>query len=494
MKARTAIVFSFASRYSTMGLRAAGLVVLARLLNPDEIGVFVTATAVTSLLFAFAEFGLHNYLIQVPRLTRSVVRAAVGLSLALSGAALALLAAAVILAPDTLFDPRLKTAALLVSTATAMQPLTLPITAKLQRDMRFDRLFAIEFGRTVVQVGTAVGLALFGFGFLSLAWAAFAEGIAAGLLAVLLGSRGRFVMPGLSGWGPVLRFGGAFAGVGALDRAAEAGSMALIGWRLGYGAAGLLNRAQVVTGLLDKMFTQALTPVVLPILSQAVRRDGDLKRLYIAKVSYLTAIQWPFFAVLGLLAGPVVHLMLGPTWSEAVPVVQVLALSGLFLPFSNLSLKFFVALGDLRSFVGVQAWTAAARLAAVAALTLVSLPAAAFAFVLSGAVRAALIAGPLKRRLGCRWDELAACAGRAAIITVLAGAGPAAVLSLAGGLAPVPLLALSGAAAAAGWVAGVALTGHVILGDLAHAVGAVRGRAPRLWRSVTGRFTVQGRM
>jgi len=473
--ARVAIAFSFAARYATLVLRAAGLLVLARILPPEEFGVFATAAALVALVFVFAEFGLNSHLVQARRLTRALVRAALGLGFALSLAGLAVVAALAWLLPGADAPPEVRPVLLLLGTAAALGPIALPAAARLQREMRFDRLLVIDLARSLVGVGGSIALVAAGWGILGLACAAVAESASGVVLTLALGG-GRPVRPTFRGWGRALRFGGPLALIGGLRQAADSGTVLLIGGALGAVAAGLYTRAVTVKALLHKSVVEAISPVVLPALARETRRGGDLGRLYMRKIGALTALHWPFFAVLALLAEPVVQLVLGPQWAAAAPVVRVLALGGLFDPFGALSLKFFVALDANAAFLRIQAAVALVRLGVVAWLATVSLEAAALGLVAGAAARAACATLWLERRLDVSRVALWAQILQGAALTGFTLAGPVLLLLATGWPASLPVGIAGAALGALGWVAGLAATRHALGRELLGAGAALRRR------------------
>lgn len=473
--ARAAVLLSFASRYATLALRAASLLALSRLLGPEEFGVSATAGAVVALVFVFAEFGLHSHLVQAPRLSRAAVGAAVGLSCALAAAAFSAVALGALFAPAAWLGDEARTLLLLLAASAAVQPIALPVTAKLHRRMLFGRLLAVDIARTAAAVGTSITLAAQGFGALSIGWGAIADAAVGTGLALLLGAGRRPVWPRFAGWSPALRFGGPFALTGGMRQAGDAGTALLIGAAFGTAAVGLYNRALTVTDMLDKAIVQGLSPVVLPVLSREVRRGGALGPLYLRKLGYLSVIHWPFFTVLLLLAEPAVLLVLGPQWGAAVPLVQALAVAGLFGPFTAISMKFFVALGANGPYARLQFAAMLAKLGAVAALSLVSLPAAVFGLAAGAAVRAALITLSLERRLGVGARAVGARLAPGTLVTALAVLGPAAVHSWSGGRVDLPGAALAGGLALLGWAAGLLATRHEFGAELARlGAGALR--------------------
>ena len=61
---RKALSLSFASKYSSLAIHTAAVMVLARLLTPAEIGVYSVGAAVVALAHVLRDFGVGNYLIQ----------------------------------------------------------------------------------------------------------------------------------------------------------------------------------------------------------------------------------------------------------------------------------------------------------------------------------------------------------------------------------------------------------------------------------------------
>jgi O-antigen/teichoic acid export membrane protein len=487
--ARKAVAFSFVAKYAALALRTVGLLVIARFLPPEEYGVFATAAAVVMLVFVFAEFGLNSYLVQARRFTRALIAVAVGLSILLNLLGLAVVAALAWLLPLARGVPDAGTVLLLLAAAAAVGPFALPVAAKLQRAMRFDRLLVIDLGRTIIGVGGSIGLVAAGWGILGLAWAALVEAVSGVILTLLIGSGRRAVLPSLRGWRGALRFGGPLALVGGFRQAAEAGTTLLVSGLLGHAAAGVYSRAITIQTLLRKGVMEAISPVVLPVLAREIRRGNDLGRLYLRKVGALTALHWPFFAVLALLAEPVVLLVLGPQWEAAAPVVRVLALAGLFDPFGELSLKFFVALGANTAFLRIQVAVAAVRLLAVGLLATVSLEAAALGLVAGAATRAICATLWLERRLDVSWAAIGGCVVQGLVVTAFSVAGPALLLLATGWPADLPTGLAAGALGAIGWAIGLAVTRHDLGGELLRAAGALRSRLtpwitlPRLgWR------------
>ena len=81
---RRSIAFAFAETYVMMVIQFVSSIVIARLLTPDEIGVFSVAVVAVSIAHTIREFGIVSYLIKEETLTDEKIRAASALSFATS--------------------------------------------------------------------------------------------------------------------------------------------------------------------------------------------------------------------------------------------------------------------------------------------------------------------------------------------------------------------------------------------------------------------------
>ncbi|MFN4063137.1 MAG: oligosaccharide flippase family protein, partial [Parazoarcus communis] len=70
-----------AERYLLIALGLASNILLARLLTPEEIGLYSVSIALIGIAQVLREFGIGNFLIQVKTLTDDHVRTAFGFSL-----------------------------------------------------------------------------------------------------------------------------------------------------------------------------------------------------------------------------------------------------------------------------------------------------------------------------------------------------------------------------------------------------------------------------
>ena len=85
-KTRRAVYLSAVARYSDMIVQFVSVMVIARLLTPEEIGIFSISLAVIALAQTLREFGLGAYVVQERELDRARIRSAFGVALVLAWA------------------------------------------------------------------------------------------------------------------------------------------------------------------------------------------------------------------------------------------------------------------------------------------------------------------------------------------------------------------------------------------------------------------------
>jgi O-antigen/teichoic acid export membrane protein len=477
---RRSLVLSFAERYSELGLRLVSMVALARLLTPAEFGTYAVAAAVIGVATVVAEFGLKSYLIQEAELSTTIQRAAFGFALATGWSAAGLtFAAGWILAKNDLIDALLTDLLAILALSMVLQSLTRPFFAVLQRQMMFGTLLVVGIVKAAVLAVTVILLAWAGLGASSLAWGSVAQALAGALVVLSCRRAAQWVWPSLRGWRPILAFGSVSTAITALKQMGDAAPSLAIGHFLGFAGAGLFNRGQAVAGVFDKGFLQAISPIVLPMLASRRREGRDLKPTYEMKIAYLSGIAWPFFVCLALLADPIVSVLLGDQWMPAVPVVRILAVAGLFLPFNQMNLQFFIALDMQRRYLGIQATIQIAKIGLVLAFCIIgSLEAVAIAILAERLLKFALTYRPLKQRLAYDGAGLLSALKSSVLATVATCAAPIAVVSTMGFRPSDDVLALmiAGVGAASGWFAGILIGRHPLRAELERGAAWLRLR------------------
>lgn len=402
-------------------------VALARLLTPREMGVFAAALATTSLVAAVQGIGLNQLVIREPSdrlgLLQTAFTVNAVLSLLLAGAIYALGYAGAAVYHD---DNVRRVMAIL-----ALPPILglfqfLP-AAILQRDMHFHWIALINTARVVVTAATTIALAVWGFGAMSLGWGSVAGAIVGATLFCAIGRHHLMFRPRLREWRTVTSFGlqmMAISGVTVLSgRVADL----VLGRILGLGALGIFSRASGINALLWENIHAVLGRIFLSDLAERYRNGQSLRQAYLKILDVLTAMLWPAFAGLAILARPLVLTVYGANWTAAADPLSLLCVGSIILISVSMTWEVFVICGETGRQAKIETQRNLIGLSVFCLGCLVSIVGAAGARILDALISVTLYRRPLQRMTQTTWCDVMPIYRRSALLTGAAVA-PSALL------------------------------------------------------------------
>ncbi len=329
-------------------IQLASVIVLSRLLSPEDFGLVAMVAVAVSLGELLRDFGLSTAGLRAPQLSNaqasnlfwasSALGLVAGLGVTLSAPLLAALYA----------EPRLMAIAPALALALPLHGMQAQIQVQLARAFRYKALVVTDVAAQLVGLLIAIACILAGWGY----WALVVQPVATALLLLMM----RWLA---SAWAPslprrnvgskgLITTGMNFGMAQILTFAANNTDTVMIGSLWGAGALGIYNRAfQLLTPPI-RVLLSPLINVVVPTINSTRTEGGDVERMYIRIQSLIGAAIIGIFAIAAGSAASWLPLVLGPAWSEAVPIFQVLAVGGLALGLSQVSYWMFITEGDSR--------------------------------------------------------------------------------------------------------------------------------------------------
>lgn len=454
---------AFLTQYAELVIQFVGLMFLARIITSEQVGIYSVAAFLMALLHVFRDFGVAKYIIQTDTLCAQEIRSAFGVAYILAFAVALVLLASSGAAARFYNEPQVQDILIVMSASFAVTPVGSVLAAILRRNMQLKRLAAVRIGSTVCQVAVSLTLAWLGHGAMSLAWSNFAGIVSFGVLAALLRPAAVPLLPGFRNLRKILSFG-SVASLGSVATVAGNNSPdVIIGKAISLAATGYFSRGNGLVQMFKTLISGAIVPLVLPYFSQLRRDKADMVAPYRLAIAHLTGFAWPFFAVMALLALPMVRTLYGPNWDVSVPIVRILCLAGAISTLATFAGEVMIAYGHIKQVTKLQLLTQPVRVLAVLGGSFYGLQAVAFALVGAECIALAVTSHFLHATTGVGFRSVLAAAAKSAVVTAACAIGPAlVVLGWPGQVHLWLQLIAGGSAALAGWLAAILLTGHPV--------------------------------
>jgi O-antigen/teichoic acid export membrane protein len=279
----------------------------------------------------------------------------------------------------------------------------------------------------------------------------------------------------------VLAIGAANSAI-AMSNSVVARAPELIAGRLlGNAAVGLYTRAAGLALQLRMLLSGAASSVFYPAFTKVRDRGEPLGPPYLRVVGAYTGVTWPALAGLAVLAEPLIHLVYGPRWTAAAPLLGWLAAAQIAFVALPLHADLPVLLGKPAGLMRRLAIDTAAAVVLVALAAPFGIGWVALSRFTHGVIWVALYAGMLRALLGFEMRALLAIWVRSGVAAAAAAAPAWLLLRLSGGAERMDFAMLCAAvlSGVACWGLALVATGHPLRGELAGLAGELRYGARR---------------
>ena len=476
---RKSLLFSIAGSYITMVLQVVGTLIMARLLTPEDTGVFAVTSAMIALAHNFRDMGVSDYIVQARELTTEKLRAAFTVTLTISWG----MAVVIFLGSGQIARFYNHEGTGQIARVLALNYLLIPFgaigAAYFQRKLDFMPTFLITTVSAVVGFIVAVALGLAGFGYMSLAWSSVAGVVASVVISVWLRPKEFPWLPGLKGCGDMLHFGKHIFFISLAQQAGRSAPDIIVGRMIGITPAGYFSRAGGLSELVNRVVLRAITPVCLPYFAGHAHASSDMKAGYLKAIGFLTVVAWPFYGFLGIVAYAAIRVFYGDQWVAAVPLAQVLLLAAAVEVTYSFRDEILISTGNVAKNSRVVLALQVLRTGLVLAAAPFGLNAVVWAMVVAAFMSGVLSQRTLRLAIGLHVREFAWALRTNALITV-ATLVPAVIATLAIGATPENYLIFffgTGTVSALTWLLALYLTRHPLWAEIM-----------RSWHSIVGRL------
>ena len=339
-------VWMVAFKFIDRGIGLASTIVLARLLAPEDFGLIALAMMLLSALQLFFAFNFDVHLIQNPNAGRDQFDTVWTFNVLFTSICAIVMSGSAYWAATFYHEPRLEMVIYVLALGVLVSGFSNIGPVIFRREMRFDREFKFMLGRRLAPVLVTIPIAFW----LRSYWA-LALGQLAGLLAGVLLSyymsayRPRFSLKAkselfhASKWLVINNLFGFLNG-----RAAEF----VIAKFAGVAELGIYTISSEISTLPTTELVAPINRAAFPGYSRLAHDIDQLRNSFLSVISIIALFALPAGIGIASVADIMVPAVLGWKWTQSIPLIQVLAIYGIFSALQNNIGYVYLAVGRTR--------------------------------------------------------------------------------------------------------------------------------------------------
>jgi len=339
-----------ASNITRAGLQLAQLIVLTRLLSPQEYGLMAMVTVVISYAALFSDMGLTTAFVQRQYISHEERSSLYWLSVAAGGGFMLLVMAGSPIAGLLLHEPQLPGLIALVSTNFLVVALGQQLRMDAEKALNFRPVALIEIVASIGGFMVAVTGARLGWGVHALVAAAMSSAWITMLLSWTTLAHGWRPLWRLR-WAEVswfVHFGGGMVANNVINHINTTLDVLVGGRLLGATQLGLYSVPRNLILQIQLLVNPIFTRIGFPVIASIQNDREKIRKVYLKIMNLTASINAPIYVAIAVFAPEFVQLLFGTAFRDAVPLLRVLAIWGLFRSFGNPVGSLVFGLGRVR--------------------------------------------------------------------------------------------------------------------------------------------------
>ncbi|AKB76259.1 Lipopolysaccharide biosynthesis protein WzxC [Methanosarcina lacustris Z-7289] len=329
MKSATRGVFwSGISQFSTQMYQFIVIIVLARLLYPEDFGIIGMAVIFTGLVQTINELGLSAAIIQKKNINDNHLSTSFWISL---GLGISLFITTVIISPyiaDFFKNELVGPVVSVLSIGFIFGSCSVVHRSLLQKNIEFKKIAITEIVASVMSGSLSIILALFGFGVWSLVFGTILSNFTRSVLLWKVCTWRPSMTFDLTSFKELFSFGAHVMGSRFLNYIDSNIDYLLIGKFLSATALGHYTLAYQLSTFPLTRISSIITSVTFPTFS-IIQDDNDtLRYAYLKVIKYISTITFPLLAGLIMVAPDFIPIAFGEKWAPMIVPLQILCVAG----------------------------------------------------------------------------------------------------------------------------------------------------------------------
>ena len=326
-RVRSAVIWRSGSQILAQIITWASTLLVIRLLDPSDYGLFAMTQVVLAFLAFLNGWGFASALVQSDSVDPFRIRQAFGLLLVLNALLAAIQFFGAPFAAAYYGQPMVADLLRVQALMFLATPFIALPEVMMGRALDFRRQAIVNLLAAFAGASTALGCALAGYGVWTLVYAPIAmywtRAIGLTLVARLL------VWPSFNfkGCGQIIGFGSAILFSQLFWLIQSQSDIFIAGARFDAHALGLYAEALFLAQIFMAKFVPPLNEVAFPAYSRIKNDRAAVRWNFLKTVRLVMLVAAPFYCGLAVVAGPMVETLFGAKWLGMVPYIQLIALA-----------------------------------------------------------------------------------------------------------------------------------------------------------------------
>ena len=313
------------------------LAILARHLNPSDFGLMALVMVVIGFSQMFIDMGLSNAIIYKKEIHTKQLSSLYWLNVIIGVLFFILLTGVSPLISKIYENEKLALLINIVAVTFLIKPWGQQFMVLLQKNLSFSAIAKTDIASRFISFIVIVFLAYDNYGVYSLAIGAvvFAFCTTLGYIFFGIDIHRPIIYLKINDLKDFLSFGLFQMGEKIIQYFASQFDTILIGKLLGLEVLGIYNIAKNIVSKPSVIINPVVTKVTFPLMSKINNDVNKLKAVFLKSMNYLSFVNFPVYFLIAVLARPLVLIMFGEGWDDAVPLIQILAFTFLLRSIGN---------------------------------------------------------------------------------------------------------------------------------------------------------------
>lgn len=343
------VIWASIQRFGNLGISFISNMVMARLLTPDDFGTIGMLLFFIAMAQTFVDSGFGVALIQKKEITNEDVCTVFYVNMGISFIAYIILFISAPYIADFYSVPILCDLLRVQSIVVLIQGMTLIQSVQLTKRLDFKKLSVCNLTGTVALALTGIIAAYCGMGVWSLVIRTLAGTIATSIMLWMIGHWRPSLIFSTESFKRLFNFGGFMLLSSLMITVSNNIQSLILGKMFIPSTLGNFTQARTLRNISSESISSVIGQVLYPDFSNHQDNDALIKQKLERSAYLLSYIVAPLMALCILVAEPLIHLIYGNQWDEAVPYFQLLCLGGIPICLQDININVIKAKGKSKA-------------------------------------------------------------------------------------------------------------------------------------------------